>query len=64
MRDFELNHLVLKNDLVWPHQVSEKAQAVNCTVINHYELLKTGRKCRKHEPQAIFFYISRMFGRF
>ena len=31
------------------------------TVIKHDGYLKTRRKCRKHEPQASVFYISRVF---
>ena len=31
------------------------------TVIKHYEHLRTRGKCRKYEPQASVFYISRVF---
>ena len=31
------------------------------TVIKHYGHLRTRGKCRKHEPQASVFYISRVF---
>ena len=31
------------------------------TVIKHDEDLRTRGKCRKHEPQASVFYISRVF---
>ena len=31
------------------------------TVIKHDGHLRTRRKCRKHEPQASVFYISRVF---
>ena len=40
---------------------SEEAQAVYYTVIKHEGHLRTRMKCRKHELQAIVFYISWVF---
>ena len=40
---------------------NKEAQAVYYTVIKHDGHLRTRGKCRKHEPQASVFYISRVF---
>ena len=40
---------------------NKEAWAVYYTVIKHDGHLKTRGKCRKHEPQASVFYISRVF---
>ena len=40
---------------------NKEAYAVYYTVIKHDGHLRTRGKCRKHEPQASVFYISRVF---
>ena len=40
---------------------NKEAKAVYYTVIKHDGYLRTRGKCRKHEPQASVFYISRVF---
>ena len=40
---------------------NKEAQAVYYNVIKHDGHLRTRKKCRKDEPQAIVFYISRVF---
>ena len=40
---------------------NKEAKAVYYTVIKHDGHLRTRGKCRKHEPQASVFYISRVF---
>ena len=40
---------------------SREAQGVYYTVVKHDRHLRTRRKCRKHEPRASVFYISRVF---
>ena len=39
----------------------KEAYAVYYTVIKHDGHLRTRGKCRRHEPQASVFYISRVF---
>ena len=47
---------------VFAHYLTNKeAWAVYYTVIKHDRHLRTRGKCRKHEPQASVFYISRVF---
>ena len=40
---------------------NKEAYAVYYTVIKHDGHLRTRGKCRRHEPQASVFYISRVF---
>ena len=42
MRDFELNHLVLKNDLVWPHN--------NNNNNNNNNFIKVSVRCSGENP--------------
>ena len=48
-------------DQVYFCLTNKEAKAVYYTVIKHDEHLRTRGKCRKHEPQASVFYISRVF---
>ena len=40
---------------------NKEALAVYYALIKHDGHLRTREKCRKHEPQASVFYISRVF---
>ena len=46
---------------IYIYLTNKEAKAVYYTVIKHDGNLRTRGKCRKHEPQASVFYISRVF---
>ena len=53
--------LAIIESIINHYLTNKEAKAVFYTVIKHDRHLRTRGKCRKHEPQASVFYISRVF---